>query len=142
MADFVKFRHFVLELGKGTHQLHAAGHTLKVYLTNAAPSVEDDSVKADLAEITPENGYPAGGTDVQNDYTEATGTGSLTGTDVTFTADGGAFGPFQYAVLYNDTPAVSPIDPLIGYWDYGASVTCLDGETFKVDFGAEILTIA
>ena len=141
MADFVKFRHFVLELGKGTHQLHAAGHTLKVYLTNAAPSVEDDSVKADLAEITAGNGYPAGGTDIANDYTEATGTGTLTGTDVKFLADGGPFGPFRYAVLYNDTPA-APADPLIGYWDYGVAVTCLDGETFTVDFGAAVLTIA
>lgn len=141
MADFNKFRHFVLELGKGTHQLHAAGHTLKVYLTNTAPSVEDDSVKADLAEITPENGYPSGGADVANDYSEATGTASLVGTDVVFTADGGPFGPFRYAVLYNDTP-VSPADPLIGFWDYGAAVTCLDGETFTVDFGDAILTIA
>jgi hypothetical protein len=140
MADFVKFRHFVLELGKGTHKLHADGHTLKVYLTNATPDVEEDSVKANLAEITDEYGYPAGGTDVQNDYTEALGVGSLVGTDVTFTANAGPFGPFRYAVLYNDTPE-SPADPLIGYWDYGGEVTCLDGETFKVDFGDQILMI-
>jgi hypothetical protein len=112
-----------------------------VYLTNAAPSVEDDSVKADLAEITPENGYPAGGADIQNDYTEATGTGTVAGTDVVFTAVGGSFGPFRYAVLYNDTPA-APEDPLVGYWDYGAAVICLVGETFTVDFGAAVLTIA
>lgn len=141
MATFNKFQQFAEDLGKGVHQLHAAGHTLKVYLTNATPSAADDSVKTDLAEITAQNGYPSGGTDIQNDYTETTGTGTLTGTDVVFTASGGAFGPFRYAVLYNDTPT-SPVDPLIGWWDYESSISCNTGETFTVDFGASILTIS
>lgn len=141
MATFNKFQQFAEDLGKGVHQLHAAGHTLKVYLTNATPSAADDAVKTDLAEITAENGYPSGGTDIQNDYTETSGTGTLTGTDVVFTASGGSFGPFRYAVLYNDTPT-SPVDPLIGWWDYGSSISCNIGETFTVDFGASILTIA
>jgi hypothetical protein len=34
MASFNKFQDFVEQFGKGVHQLHAAGHTLKVYLTN------------------------------------------------------------------------------------------------------------
>ena len=58
-----------------------------------------------------------------------------------FTAAGGSIGPFRYAVLYNDTP-VSPANPLIGYWDYGSSVTLASGETFTVDFGASLFTIA
>ncbi|OGP69696.1 MAG: hypothetical protein A2Y80_02210 [Deltaproteobacteria bacterium RBG_13_58_19] len=139
MADFVKFQDFVEQLGKGVHQLHAAGHLLRVYLTNNAPDVAADAVKADLAGITEENGYaPA---DIQNDYAESGGIGTLTGVDVVFTASGGSFGPFRYVVLYNDTPA-APADPLIGYWDYGSSITVLTGETFTVDFGASVLTIA
>ncbi len=139
MASFVKFQQFAEDLGKGIHQLHAAGHTLKVYLTNAEPSVSADAIKTDLAEITAEHGYPSGGTDIQNDYTESGGTGTLTGTDVVFTASGGTFGPFRYAVIYNDS---ATDDPLIGYWDYGSSISCAAGETFTVDFGASILTIA
>ncbi len=141
MATFNKFQDFVEQLGKGTHQLHAAGHTLKVYLTNTAPNAASHTVKADLAEITATNGYPSGGTDVQNDYTESSGTGTLVGQDVVFTASSGTFGPFRYAVLYNDTPT-SPADPLIGWWDYGSSISVNDGETFTVDFGASILTLA
>ena len=141
MASYVKFQDFVEQLGKGVHQLHAAGHTLKVYLSNATPSVSADAIKADLAEITAQNGYPSGGSDIQNDYTETAGTGTLTGTDVVFTASGGAFGPFRYVVLYNDTPA-GPVDPLVAYWDYGSAISCNNGETFTVDFGASILTIA
>lgn len=139
MATFNKFQDFAEQLGKGIHQLHAAGHTLKVYLSNATPDAALDAVKADLAEITDEHGYPAGGTDVQNDYTESGGTGTLTGVDVVFTASGGSFGPFRYAVLYNDTAAS---DNLIGWWDYGSSISCNTGETFTVNFGASILTVA
>lgn len=139
MATYNKFQDFVEQLGKGIHQLHAAGHTLKVYASNAAPSASADAVKADLAEISAVNGYPAGGSDVQNDYTETTGTGTLTGVDVVWTASGGSFGPLQYIPLYNDTAAS---DNLISWWDYGSAVTVLTGETFTVDFGASIFTLA
>jgi hypothetical protein len=141
VATFNKFQDFAEQLGKGVHQLHAAGHTLKVYLSNTTPDAALDAVKADLAEITPANGYPSGGTDVQNDYTETGGTGTLSGVDVVFTASGGSFGPFRYAVLYNDTPT-SPADPLIGWWDYGSSISVNDGETFTVDIVTNLLTIA
>lgn len=139
MATYNKFETFVLDLGQGTHQLHEAGHVLECYLTNAAPSASADSVKADLAEITNENGYAAP-RDAQNDYTEASGTGTLTCVDIVITASGGSFGPFQYVVLQNTTPA-SPLDPLISWWDYGSAITVLDGETFTIDFGASTFTI-
>lgn len=141
MATFNKFQDFVEQLAKGIHQLHATGHELKVYLSDTTPDAANDAVKADLAEITAENGYPAGGTDIQNDYTETGGTGTLTGVDVVFTASGGSFGPFRYVILYNDTPT-SPADPLIGWWDYGSSISCQDTETFTVNFDTSILTIA
>lgn len=139
MASFNKFQDFVGHLGTKVHDLNA--DVLKVYASNAAPSASLDSVKADLAEITAQNGYPSGGTDIQNAYSEATGTGTLTAVDVVWTAAGGSFGPLQYIALYNDTPT-SPADPLIGWWDYGSAVTVLVGETFTVDFGASVLSIA
>lgn len=138
MADYNKFNHFALHLGQGEHKLHAAGHTLKVYLTNNTPDADLDVLKADLAGITEEHGYALA--DIQNDYTEAAGVGTLTGVDVTFTAVGGSFGPFRHAVVFNSNPT-SLVDPLVCWWDYGASITVLTGETFKVDFGASILTI-
>lgn len=141
MAAFNKFQNFVEDLGKGVHQLHAAGHTLKVYLTNTAPNAATHAVKADLAEIAAGNGYTAGGEDAQNDYTESAGTGTCTGVDITWTASGGTIGPFRYAVLYNDTPT-SPADPLVGWWDYGSALTLNAGESFTVDFGASLFTVA
>jgi len=139
MATFNKFESFVGVLGLGDHHLDASGDTFKVYLSNAAPSASGDDDKADLAEISAENGYPSGGTDIQNDYSEASGTGTMTAVDVVFTASGGSFGPFRYAVIYNDTHAS---DALVGWYDYGSSITVLDGETFTVDFGASLLTVA
>lgn len=139
MAVYNKFETFVGDLGTKVHDLNA--DLLKVYATNAAPSASADSVKADLAEITAQNGYPSGGSDVTNTYSEAAGTGTLVGTDVVWTASGGSFGPLRYVPMYNDTPT-SPLDPLINWWDYGSSVTVLDGETFTVNFGASIATIA
>jgi len=139
MAVYVKFQQFAEDLGSKVHDLRAAGDTLKIYLTDNTPDVLNDAVKGDLLGITEQNGYvPA---DIQNDYTETTGTASLTGVDVVFTATGGSFGPFRYAVVYNDTPT-SPADPLICYWEYGSSITITDGNDFTIDFGASIFTLA
>jgi len=134
---FVKFQDFIESLGLKEHNLNT--DTLKVYLSNATPDVALDADKADLAEITAENGYPSGGTDIQNVWAEAAGTGTLTGTDVIFTATAGGFGPFRYAVIYNDTHAT---DRLVCYWDYGSSISAAENETVTVDFGASILTMA
>jgi hypothetical protein len=140
MAAYVKFHDFVEQLCKGVHQLHAAGHTLKAYLSNATPDQTLDTVKADLAEIAGGNGYTAGGADTQNDLSESTGTATLTAVDITWTASG-AVGPFRYVAQYNDTPA-SPADPLVNYWDYGSSISLASGETFTVNYGASYATVA
>lgn len=137
MATQNKFNSFILELGKGTHHLHAAGDTLKVYLSNTTPSATDDSIKADLAEISTGNGY-TGPVDIQNDYTESGGVGTMTAQDVVITASGGTIGPFRYAVIFNDT---ATNDPLISWVDYGSSITLNDGESVTIDFGSSVITL-
>jgi hypothetical protein len=141
MAAFNKFQAFVEHLAEKVHNLGA--DTLKILLAVDAPSAANDAVKADLtSELSGGNGYTAGGHAVTiSASSQSGGTYSLVGTDLVFTASGGSIGPFRYAVLYNDTPS-SPADPLIGYWDYGSNITLADGETFTVDFGSSILTIA
>ena len=110
-------------------------------LTLVAP-VATNSVKADLTEIAAGNGYTAGGTAVTiTTSADASGVYTLAGNQVVFTASGGAIADFRYAVLYNDTPT-SPADPLIGYWDYGSSITPANGETFTADFGSSLFTVA
>lgn len=131
MAAFNKIQAFVEHMAEKVHNLGA--DTLKVMLTNSAP-LATNTVKADLTEIAAGNGYVAGGATVTiTSSAQASGTYKLVGNDVIITASGGAIGPFRYAVLYNDTPATAPIDPLIGWWDYGAAMTLNDLETFTVD---------
>jgi hypothetical protein len=128
VASFNKFNSFVEALSEKVHNLGA--DTLKVMLTNSAP-VATNTVKADLTDISAGNGYTAGGTAATiSSSAQTSGTYKLVLADVTFTASG-AVGPFRYAVLYNDT---ATNDELIGWWDYGSSVTLANGETFTVDF--------
>ena len=128
MASFTKFNPFVEALAEKVHNLGA--DVLKVMLTNTAP-VATDAVKADLTEISAGNGYTAGGTTVTvTASAQASGTYKLVGDDVTFTATG-SVGPTRYAVLYNDTAAN---DNLIGFWDYGSSITLANGDSLVIDF--------
>lgn len=131
MAAFNKFNQFVADLGNGVHNL--SSHSCKVMLTNTAPSASN-AVFADITEITAGNGYTAGGNAATiTSWSQSSGTAKLVLADpATWTASGGSVGPFRYAVLYNSTPT-SPLKPLIGYWDYGSSVTLASGETFTVD---------
>jgi len=134
MAAYNKINIFVEDLTNKVHDLFGtvSADLCKIMLTNTAP-VATNSVKADLTEIGAGNGYTAGGEDVQNDGTRSTGTMTLTGTKVVWTASGGSIGPFRYVALYNDTPS-SPTDPLIAWWDYGSALTLNSGETFTVKF--------
>lgn len=129
-AAFNKFNAFVKDCAEKKHDLSA--DTLKIMLTNTAP-VATNSVKTDITEISAGGGYTAGGTQATlSSSAQASGTYKLVLNDVLFTGSGGGFGPFQYAVLYNDTAAS---DNLIGWWDYGSAVT-VAAATFNVDLSA------
>ena len=137
MASFNKFNSFVDALSKKVHNL--GSDVLKVMLTNSAP-VATNSQKSNLTDITAGNGYTAGGTATTPTLSNSSGTEKLVCTDVVFTATG-AVGPFRYAVLYNDTATNKE---LIGWWDYGSSISLANGETFTVDFDGTngVLTLA
>jgi hypothetical protein len=66
------------------------------------------------------------------------GTYTLVLADLVMTASG-AVGPFRYVVLYDDTVAG---DPLVGWWDYGSSITMANAETFTVDFTGAAITLS
>lgn len=138
MATFQKFNQFVEDLAKGVHNLSTG--QLKVALTNTAP-VAANSVYADLTSVlATTNLSGANPFNITTTSAEQTsGTLSLVLVDLTLTATG-SVGPFRYVVLYNDTPT-SPADPLIGWYDYGSSVTMANTETFLIDFASTTLTI-
>ena len=133
MATYNKFQDFTEQLIRGVHDWDA--HTFKIALTNTAPSATQTSLDTVTNHPAPAaaNGYTAGGTATTITLSETTGTTTVQGTQVVFTATAGGIGPFRYAILYNDT-ATSPVDALISWWDYGSSITLNDTETFTVKF--------
>lgn len=138
MATFNKINSFVEEIAEKAHNL--GSDTLRVMLSNTALNATFTDT-GDVTEITPEHGYDAGGSTVTVTSSEqSSGTYKLIANDLVFTATGGTIGPCRYAVLYNDSAA----DKLIGWWDYGSSITLQDGETLTVDWSATdgILSIA
>ena len=132
MAAFVFFQKFSEDFAGGIHDFDT--HVFKFYLSNAAPDVAADLVKADMAEITAGNGYTTGGNASTITLSRTGDTTTVLGTDpATWTAAGGTIGPFRYAVFYNDTSAS---DSLIGYYDYGSAITLQIAETFTIDLHA------
>lgn len=131
MAAFNKFNSFAEAVAEKVHNL--GSDTLKVLLTNTAPSAAN-TVKANITEIAAGNGYTAGGAVMtQTSSAQTGGVYKLVLADAIITAAGGAIGPFRYAVLYNDT---ATNDELIGWWDYGSSITLQDGDNVTVDADA------
>lgn len=142
MAVYNKFQDFAEQIGLGVINLNT--DVLKVYLSNQLPVVTDTAYDIQVgttgpAEFTGGTGYTAGGADATGVWAESpAGTGSLSGTDITWTAGAADWAAFQYVVLYDVTAG----NRLIGYWDKGAPVTLGNGESFTVNFAATILTIA
>jgi hypothetical protein len=141
MATFNKFNQFVEDLAKKVHNLNS--DTLRVALSNTAP-VATNAVLADITEIAVGNGYSTGGaTAAFVSGAQSSGTYKLVLADTTFTASGGSIATFRYVILYNSTPT-SPLKPLIGWYDYGTSLTITSGNSFTVDFDGTngVLTLA
>lgn len=130
-ASFNKFNSLSSALDQ--KKMNLASDSLKIMLTNSAP-VATNTQKSDLTDITAQNGYSAGGTALTGvSISSASGTDKLLANACTFTASGGPFGPFRYAVLYDDTATNKD---LIGWWDYGSAITPASGETFTVNSAA------
>lgn len=133
MAVFNKVNSFAEAVYEKVHNLGA--DSLKVALSNTAPTSASTvwTIGAFPAPAAA-NGYTSGGNAVTTTSSlQTSGTYKLILVDSVFTATAGGIGPFRYAILYNDTAAGKEI---IGYYDYGSSITLADTETFTVDFDA------
>lgn len=130
-----KFTCFATDVGLEKHQLNT--DTIKLALTDHLPDAADTVFSTGhFTPPTNANGYTAGGHDTTNVFSA----GKMTGTDIVITATAGGIGTFRYLVLYNDDASS---DELIGWYDYGSSITLASGETLTVDFDGTngILTI-
>ena len=139
MASFNKINDFVQDLGEEVHDL--ASDQLVVALTNTAVVATNGQLSDLTAVIANTNLGGAGAFNITTtSFTNTTGTSKLILADLVLTATGAA-GPFRYVAIYNDTASN---DELIGWYDYGSSVTLANGDTFTLNFdgSAGALTIA
>lgn len=142
MAAFIKFDSFVEAISHKLHDL--SGDTFFVQLLATVPDGDLDKIETDLpADLSTAFGYTSGGltAGTATASAETAGTYKLDIADLVITASGGSIGPFRYVVLLNNSATNKD---LIGYYDYGSSITLLDTETLTVDFDGSngVLTIA
>lgn len=127
MAAFVKFESGAKALVEG---INAATDTWKIALTNTVPNYATDTTLADISDLPTADGYTAGGNACSVvSSSQSGGVYKLVLADpATWTASGSGF-TFRFCVLYSATAG----DKLVGYWDYGTSVTLNATDTFTID---------
>jgi hypothetical protein len=142
MASFTKVNDFVVNLANA---MDLDADTLVVALSNTDPTAgtnvvsDGNGVLANISQISYTNLSSRTLANVTS--TQTSGTYKLSADDLTLTASGGSVAAFRYIVIYDDS-VTSPADPVIGYYDYGTSLTLNDGDTFTIDIGANgILTL-
>jgi hypothetical protein len=142
MASFNKINDFVKN---AVENMDLASDTLIVALSNTAPGSESSNPTADgngiLGNVTQISYSNLSSRTLANvSSTQTSGTYKLSADDLTLTASG-TVAAFRYIYIYDDTVS-SPADPLIGYYDYGSSLTLNNGDTFTIDIGTNgILTL-
>jgi hypothetical protein len=132
MATYNKFNAWAETMVEAAN---LASDQFVIALTDSAP-VATNSVLADITQISYTN---LSSRNVSTTSASQTGgTFTLVLADLVMTASG-SVGPFRYVVLYDDTVAG---DPLVGWWDYGSSITMANSETFTVDFTGAAITLS
>lgn len=135
MPLITKFNSFIEAVHEGDHNFST--DVIKIMLTNDEPS-PTDSEESDIIEIVAGNGYLSGGPIAATIASfQKGGRYSLALGNVEITAAGGDIGPFQYAVVYNDTATSKH---LIGYYDAGEEIVIEDSKPFMFAFTAAFLT--
>lgn len=132
MATYNKFNSFVEALSEKVHNL--GSDQLVVALSNTLP-VNTNTILANITQITHTNLSTRNISTATSSQTA--GTYTLVLTDLVLTASG-SVGPFRYVVIYNDT---ATNDELIAWADYGSSISLNSGETFTVNFGANLFSL-
>lgn len=133
MAVFNKFNSWAEVMVEAAN---LGSDTFIVALTNTLPTA-GNSILTDISQISYTNLSSRTLTTASSSQTG--GVYSLVFNDLVLTASG-AVATFRYVVIYDDT-VTSPVDPLVGWYDYGSSITMANAETFTIDFGANALTV-
>jgi hypothetical protein len=128
----------------GAPNIDYLSDTIKVALCTSSytPAQDTHVFYSDLTnEVANGNGYTTGGATLGSktlDYTSGTNVIKFDAADTAWTS---STITARYAVIYDDTPATAGTKPLMGYVDFGADQSTVNG-TFTITWAAGgILTI-
>jgi hypothetical protein len=124
-ASFNKLNFFVQDVANKVHNL--GSDQLVIALTDVSP-VATSHVLTDITQIAYTNLSSRNITTASS--VETAGIYNLKLSNITLTATG-AVAQFRYIVIYNSTAASGN---LIGWYDYGAEVNMVNGDTFPITF--------
>ena len=142
-ATFTKANRWILHALTGTVDTDA--DTFRIALSNTAPAAETSNPLLDanglLANVT-QIAYTNYADTLAVDRvlegvanTVASGVFKFDCNDFTISATGGTLAGFRYLYVYDDT-STAPVDPIIGVWDYGSTLTLNDGDSAPITIHA------
>ncbi len=135
MATYNKINSFVEAICEKVHNLQS--DTITVALTASANApVAGNTQLSNLTQVSYTN-LSARVVTISTS-SQTSGTYSLVPADLVLTASG-AVATFRYVAIYNDT---ATNDELICWYDHGSDVTLANGETYTIDFGSSLFTLA
>lgn len=117
-----KYNVFLADLANILHDLSGATKSYEVALTNTAPAATDSTLNGEISYTN----LSARDLTITSS-TQTSGTYSWIVADLTLTASG-AVATFRYVAVRQKTTG-----KLVGWYDYGSSVTMGNGDTFRVD---------
>lgn len=143
MATFTKITDFTFMCGKGYYSFST--HNFKMALTDTAPSASDTVYLPGSLHPVPANanGYTPGGYMLTKTWSITNSVSRLIASvNIVVTATTGGIGPFRYVILYDDSMVAPIVDGLVGFMDYGSSISLAVNETFTIDVtSAPVLTM-
>ena len=140
MATFVKINDWVGNMSKtanvGTDQFRIALSNTAPGSEGTPPTGDGDGILANITQVSYANLSSRNITTTSSNT--VSGTLTIVLADLVLTASGNV-ADFRYVYVYDDTTS-SPADALVGYIDFGSTVSMVNNDTFTIDFAASTLT--
>lgn len=135
MASLNKFNNTAARVARGIYDFST--DQIAFALTNSAPSAGAITL-GDINQIPDSGGYTSAGLDVITSAFDVSDplVAKLVLTDYKLIASGGAIGPFRYVVIFDRTVTSGGSPYLVGWADYGLSITLAVNESLTLDFNA------
>jgi hypothetical protein len=138
-SNWIVYDLFKQFMADSTFNLSADAFKVTLHTNTYVPNIATQSVYADLTnELATANGYTNGGLTLTSvTWTRSGSTITFTAANFTWTAAGGAIGPFRIAVIRKSGTGNGHVDPLICYCILDTSdITVSNGNTFTIQLNA------